>query len=892
MVQTGRFCPNCGSPVNPGAAFCASCGQTIRPAGTAPQPTAFQPPPPASVAPQYSSPPPPYMPPPAGGNRAASAASILFWTTWAMLAILSGIMLADGFSFLRAVGFMLVLAFPLLTRKSLFRRMKTSLASWAGVLVAFILVVSLFPSGPGKSNSSGAIKTGEAVVAASSTIPASGGTLAVNKPSDPLNGLVLTVPAGSYSSSLKFDISYAPVTSQSFGADFNPVTPLISVENGGKYSAQLMEIKVPVAVPEDSFAMGFIYDDATGKLEGMPLIARDATSITVATRHFSHFLVSMIKKAELEKDINTGFVPGYDDWEFTNYGSAVAPGGHCAGQSMTAMWYYVTQPDGADATLYGRYDNNGQNPKTPGLWQDDSLGYRFASVIQADQWNDAASDFWRKLSAVDAATTRNLFAYAMLITKEPQMVVIWSKAGGGHAMIVYAATSGLLHIADPNYPGNIDRRIQYDGGAFKPYNSGANAADIAAGNGKAYESIEYWAKSAIVDYPHIAARWAEVKAGTIGSGSFPQYSLVYMDADGQYQELKDGLILDSPKIRIRAGIAGKYEGVNVYRDGVELRWDVDGAFDLKTGSNRLGVYVTQTMPDGKYKYVDFRYVTVSNGGMMLNPPVQEGEPGKPLTFSVSLSNPLPAGYKIEWWADGALKKSGADLSFSVSFAAAGTHDIAVKMVDASGKTVMEDTGTAVIKGGTTTATATSTATSAGQLALLRSALEVNMEFRWTCGLTEWNAAGTRSTQEGYYGGASGPKLVWDGTSFSGGFSESSTYEDNSVTIRGTVSADGKTLLSVTITQHTVSRTSQPERLSTYDMTLVLKNIPLAPYSDSGAIGGSIKGSAVKNYLTSFRVSRVDTWNGTQDYKLSGSESGIRWSESGFYEPFISVSFQS
>jgi hypothetical protein len=84
--------------------------------------------------------------------------------------------------------------------------------------------------------------------------------------------LVLTVPSASYDSSLKFDISYSPVTSQSFGPNFNPVTPLISVENGGKYSSQMMEIKVPVTVPADYFAMGFIYDDAWRACRSLPMI--------------------------------------------------------------------------------------------------------------------------------------------------------------------------------------------------------------------------------------------------------------------------------------------------------------------------------------------------------------------------------------------------------------------------------------------------------------------------------------------------------------------------------------------------------------------------------------------------------------------------------------------
>jgi hypothetical protein len=166
------------------------------------------------------------------------------------------------------------------------------------------------------------------------------------------------------------------------------------------------------------------------------------------------------------------------------------------------------------------------------------------------------------------------------------------------------------------------------------------------------------------------------------------------------------------KIKLRANSSFVTIAVQVYRDGVEIPWDESGAFELKPGSNRLGIYVTQIMPDGKFKYVDFHYVTVNFGGLALNPAVQDGEPNKPLTFNAILSNPLPAGYKIEWWADGALKKSGTEMSFSVSFATAGTYDITVRMVDSSGKTVLEDTGTVIIKAATTTTTTTKPATMA------------------------------------------------------------------------------------------------------------------------------------------------------------------------------------
>ena len=70
--------------------------------------------------------------------------------------------------------------------------------------------------------------------------------------------------------------------------------------------------------------------------------------------------------AALPATVDSGFRPGVDDWQFTNYGSYVAPTGHCEGQSVSAIWYYVNQRLGGGASpLYGLYDDNGGNRPRP-----------------------------------------------------------------------------------------------------------------------------------------------------------------------------------------------------------------------------------------------------------------------------------------------------------------------------------------------------------------------------------------------------------------------------------------------------------------------------------------------------------------------------------------------
>jgi hypothetical protein len=493
-------------------------------------------------------------------------------------------------------------------------------------------VATLSSGNPGgKTRVHPPVRTGDIVVeakveAASQSIGKDGGGIAISKPGDPLDGFTLGIPPGAYPDNRTFKISYAPITKQTFGEDLTPISPLITVDNGGGYSDQLIYIKVPVKVPDGYFAMGFLYDEKTKQLEGMPLIAVDANSITVATRHFSNFLINMISKTLLKGDIDTGFCPGIDDFQFVNNGSYISPGGQCDGQSQTTMWYYCTHPDGKDACLYGRYDNNGKQPATPNLWQDDSLAYRLCSVVQTDWDNSFGDNFWlnlggemsvfknnswqlEKIPGLDDETRYNIFAFSMMATHEPQYLGL-STGGVGHAVVAYKITGNAIYVADPNYPGNTDRKVIYYSGEkkFKPYQSGANREEIEKGNSVAYDNIQYIGKSTISNWNKIAAHWTEFKNGTIGNDKFPQFDPVIRPKDEKQVTLTDGFTTNKKSALITAQ-GGIFYGLSLVSiNGGPLQKEYK-EFDLEEGNNKLGVYF-YGLRSGKIKFVDYQYFNV------------------------------------------------------------------------------------------------------------------------------------------------------------------------------------------------------------------------------------------------------------------------------------------
>src|SRR3989339_1658241 len=145
-------------------------------------------------------------------------------------------------------------------------------------LVSLFLVLLLLSgckkedSNPVTSNpngNSGNIKIGDVVDLTTQTINLNGGTVTVTKPGDPLNGLTVTIQPNSFTQAQTIKISSAPITSHQLGQYFNPLTSMIKISYQGGFADKTMRIKIPITLPAGKFAMGFSYNEQTGKLEGI-----------------------------------------------------------------------------------------------------------------------------------------------------------------------------------------------------------------------------------------------------------------------------------------------------------------------------------------------------------------------------------------------------------------------------------------------------------------------------------------------------------------------------------------------------------------------------------------------------------------------------------------------
>ncbi len=492
------------------------------------------------------------------------------------------------------------------------------------------------------------ISTGKTVELLNEKVDESG-ILYVEKAGDSLDGLLMYVPDAAFAGSHRFNISYAPITSHELGDDFNPVSPLITISCGGGFSDSIITMEIPVHLKPGQFAMGFLYDERTGKLEGMPLLKLEKDRVVIALRNFSHsmsvkgspvaaqaaipdaepvakIVMSAVDEKSLLDKYDSGFRPGVDDCPSVNRGSVLEPGGHCSGQSQLMMWYYENKKKKGSPGLFSLLEADGGLP-TPDLWQDDTKAIRFSSLMQNAERNRSIArrvdDAGYALAGILATDLMTLYAfsYAIRLTGEPQFIEIREDgfSSAGHAMVVYKVENNILYIADPNFPGNKTRRVIFDENIdkFLSYNSARNADEPALN----FKDFFYIGSTALVS-PSVAEKfWEDMEAGNLGEDKFPVYTIrAYNNKefvpfeDGFTTEEYGNVISFSVECSIPVELVAyeNTEALPVLAEkvlpGENGKYIAEYSFKVKPGEFRIGICIRDF---GNKKWIGFKWANVN-----------------------------------------------------------------------------------------------------------------------------------------------------------------------------------------------------------------------------------------------------------------------------------------
>lgn len=526
------------------------------------------------------------------------------------------------------------------------------------IMIPAVLIIAAIAAGIFLFRNTGKrkLKLGITQEAGTAQAGIAGGVITVDGTAFGAEELEITIPENSHDAAMNYTISTTQIRGHKYGKDVEVISPLIKVENGGGFANTPIKVRIPADIHEGEITLGFYYDRDTGEIEAIPFEEFDSTGITLLTSHFSEFFLAKTTKLYLDGIVttDTGFAPGKDDWQFTNYGSAIAPGGHCAGQSLTMAWYYFekhireNQPE-----LFGLFDNDGFG-QTVSFWQDDAHAYRFASVVQSEiNWTSPDYQQYLKSSGRSQENVYYAFKFALEMTGEPQFMGIYStdisgNRTSGHAIIAYKIENRNIYVADPNYPQQTDRSIAFIPGAniFQAYSSGINAADISSGNNILYNEVIFVGKSALVDFDTIAELYDQMTDGTIGNDRFPTLEVLYLSnysddpeelvwtiTDGIISNYSDSTMPADSKGKIILAASAEYTDVLYsFYDGTTLLLgpqapDSDGYFyvtvTLADGINELGI-LAETSDGQRALYADFARVMVSIGDITVTPsPTEE-----------------------------------------------------------------------------------------------------------------------------------------------------------------------------------------------------------------------------------------------------------------------------
>ncbi|MBM2816482.1 MAG: hypothetical protein HW421_3244 [Ignavibacteria bacterium] len=712
----------------------------------------------------------------------------------------------------------------------------TLIAIYSLLITALLLACGCSGDDNPTSQSSNNIKLSSPTQIGSASVGASGGVLTVNLPGNDLNNTIIEVPPGALPESRQFDVSYSKIETHTFGSKFNPITPMLKIRNGGGYSEKTMNLAIPIKLPAGHFAMAFLYNEKTGKLEGMPVIALSSTQIKVATRHFStssvtaessfliknlptplgsddgaNIVVCSIDSALLNSQgvLSTGYKPGIDDWEFYNFGSYISPGGHCAGQSISSMWYFYEKKLKGNAALNHRYDK--VSGTDGGFWYDNPRGYKFASSVQeALAWD---GKLFKMFEEIETDVARHhlswkAFAFSMYLTGEPQFVGLTSDSGG-HAIVAYKMSlgTGELYVADPNFPGK-ERIINYTGNHFKPYGTMQNANEV---DKTSYSGIGYYAKTSMIDWNVIGNLWKDFEnetIGTKGNKPFPAYKILYND--GKNTPFDKGLITDSRKVPLKITWAN---GTNnndlafcIYDDsGNQLLPDTSKSYGLvindtlfaKEGKNTYGLLVMGKV-NGKFRWLDFKWIDVTCNSTVKSPYIssttpQTGKTGDVIKLQGSNFGASKGSVMFNTTEADIVSWTDTEIQVKIPVGVAGTVSIKVVIYTKDGK--LESNAYSFTMGATI-------------LAKLQKMKGVNcgiiVKIIYGDGFSDYTSALGGSPE------VATSKITWSGSSFSLNYSYKSypggivDYVDYSGNISGSVSADGNKLISCTFLQEHTS----------------------------------------------------------------------------------------
>jgi hypothetical protein len=617
----------------------------------------------------------------------------------------------------------------------------TSLESRLRLIIPAAVVVAVAACGDSNTTPTGTkppTTTASFDTLSKGSIPSSGGTITVNKPGDPLNGLTMTVSSGAFSGTLNIVIGSSTNKNLPTANGIVPISPVVHVTGGAGYANGVITFKIPATVATNTFPVVVLYDSATKAIEPMTTIAYDGSSVTAMTGHLSpanalspsaarvagrvramanggssdsvyvSFGVYAIPTALLHQDWDTHFRPGINDWEIPAYPTEPQKRGTLLGVVATELWYFNTR---ASATPL-----NGRFPAVRNVPLSDTVGFHWASLIdnQVDnEYNSYASAAYESVNsrAVDRDTLqfdqiRASFALATLNGGVPLPVLVDLQSFNNfYYLIAYRTTGNQIYVADPVSPGDSTRFLQLGSGGMIPY------VNPRYKPGVTYTTPIATSLAMAIPLPTLASSYVNAAAGTAGNSLFP-VAAFYSWSGQLYDTL---YVIDSLRFWAQCAtcqygfastlspapagnVASSFKLYFISAGAVTDSIGALGPNGLQLSSAKVTPGTQQTLgvplasPDsagaslasGALAWLGWQQITITNLQVTIAPNAPEVSMTTPQTFQVSVApNLLPADVAYQWTFGDSTAQVTVQKSANVqhTYAKSGTLVATVQIID-------------------------------------------------------------------------------------------------------------------------------------------------------------------------------------------------------------------
>ena len=325
---------------------------------------------------------------------------------------------------------------------------------------------------------------GNAILVASATIGPDGGTL-MGAPGSPVEGVVVTVPAGAVTSETTLSIGYDSGSFSNLNdRDHGPVIVLRS--SGPTEFDQPLRVEFPFDDAERIPVPYYIADDGSLELVRPLPTDRGARRAGFLTWHVSNY-TSVNDSSASPAPVRTLFDPKTDGFALNNTHAAKYVHGRCWGMVSFAQWYRSTIGPGLseDYTFQVPTAASSVVGKVGPLVGQELIATRVHNAVAyygQDDENQAADQ--------DADHFIVTVLNALRITGRPVAIGLFDPA---HAVLAVGATDHQIAVYDPNHPG-LWKAIDYDrrrGPATVQYGNWRSMGVFRNGERRMKERIEH-----------------------------------------------------------------------------------------------------------------------------------------------------------------------------------------------------------------------------------------------------------------------------------------------------------------------------------------------------------------------------------------------------------------